>query len=211
MLSVFLPDAILCCPRAWVAEFSLGRFVSVFQHGPPPSCCIPLGMAPSCCIPYQVWVVELPEKPRFPSFHEFCGLGFVPFSSGSDSHCHQVFRTARCGWSGFVPWISVGSEGSQVFEEAVAEAKAQTEKPSLLVMRTTIGCGAGPAVEGTRDPSGPVGTRARWAKWVGTNRWESKRARKTKTHTSKKNRSTSNQANAHRQRSQERKTASKGT
>lgn len=30
----------------------------------------------------------------------------------------------------------------------VCEAKAQTEKPSIIIMRTTIGCGSGPAIEG---------------------------------------------------------------
>ena len=35
-----------------------------------------------------------------------------------------------------------------VYEKAVAEAKSQTEKPSIIIMRTTIGCGSGAGIEG---------------------------------------------------------------
>ncbi|CAJ1354946.1 unnamed protein product [Effrenium voratum] len=59
---------------------------------------------------------------------------------------------AAKGWN--VIRLSGDVHDPKVFEEAVAEAKAQTEKPSLLVMRTTIGCGAGPAVEGKSKAHG---------------------------------------------------------
>eukprot|EP00929_Paragymnodinium_shiwhaense_P103980 TRINITY_DN678_c0_g1_i5.p1 TRINITY_DN678_c0_g1~~TRINITY_DN678_c0_g1_i5.p1 ORF type:complete len:982 (-),score=266.98 TRINITY_DN678_c0_g1_i5:102-2993(-) len=37
---------------------------------------------------------------------------------------------------------------ASVFEKAVMEAKSQSEKPTLVIMRTTIGCGAGSGIEG---------------------------------------------------------------
>jgi transketolase len=40
------------------------------------------------------------------------------------------------------------------FEKIVAEAKSQTEKPTLIVMKTTIGAGAGKGLEGTSKAHG---------------------------------------------------------
>lgn len=39
-----------------------------------------------------------------------------------------------------------------VFENIVQEAKSQREKPTLIIMRNTIGCGAGVGIEGTSKP-----------------------------------------------------------
>jgi transketolase len=43
---------------------------------------------------------------------------------------------------------------SAVFEKIVEEAKSQTEKPTLVVMKTTIGAGAGKGLEGTSKAHG---------------------------------------------------------
>lgn len=43
---------------------------------------------------------------------------------------------------------------SSVYEDAVAQAKAQTERPTMVVMRTTIGCGAGKDIEGKNKAHG---------------------------------------------------------
>mmetsp|Transcript_39704 Transcript_39704/g.84878 ORF Transcript_39704/g.84878 Transcript_39704/m.84878 type:complete len:863 (+) Transcript_39704:90-2678(+) len=62
-------------------------------------------------------------------------------------------RFAAYGWN--VLRIENGDvTSSKVFEQAVAEAKSQTEKPTLIVMKTTIGNGAGPGVEGTSKAHG---------------------------------------------------------
>jgi len=43
---------------------------------------------------------------------------------------------------------------SAVFERAVNEAKSQTEKPTIICLKTTIGCGAGKGIEGTHKAHG---------------------------------------------------------
>jgi transketolase len=40
------------------------------------------------------------------------------------------------------------------FENAVQEAKLQTERPTIIIMKTTIGSGAGPGLEGTNKAHG---------------------------------------------------------
>jgi len=40
------------------------------------------------------------------------------------------------------------------FEKIVQEAKSQTEKPTIVIMKTTIGCGAGRGLEGTSKAHG---------------------------------------------------------
>jgi len=62
-------------------------------------------------------------------------------------------RFAAYGWN--VLRIDNGDiASSHVFEKAVADAKSQNEKPSLIIMKTTIGNGAGPGVEGTSKAHG---------------------------------------------------------
>jgi len=58
---------------------------------------------------------------------------------------------------------------SAAFEQIVQEAKSQKEKPTLVMMRTTIGCGVGRGLEGTsKAHGGPYpasaidGVRAKW-------------------------------------------------
>ncbi|CAK0820587.1 unnamed protein product, partial [Prorocentrum cordatum] len=41
-----------------------------------------------------------------------------------------------------------------VYEKVVQEAKSQTEKPTIVVMKTTIGCGAGVGIEGAAKAHG---------------------------------------------------------
>lgn len=41
-----------------------------------------------------------------------------------------------------------------VYEEAVRKAKAQSEKPTIVIMQTTIGCGAGRGIEGKSKAHG---------------------------------------------------------
>jgi len=43
---------------------------------------------------------------------------------------------------------------SSTFEAVVEEAKSQTQKPTIIIMKTTIGCGAGAGVEGTSKAHG---------------------------------------------------------
>lgn len=50
------------------------------------------------------------------------------------------------GWN--VLHINGDVHDAAVYEKAVQDAKSQTEKPTLVVMKTTIGCGAGKGVEG---------------------------------------------------------------
>jgi len=62
-------------------------------------------------------------------------------------------RFAAYGWN--VLRIENGDvTSSNVFEQAVAEAKSQTEKPTIIIMKTTIGNGAGAGVEGTAKAHG---------------------------------------------------------
>uniref|UniRef100_A0A7S0FDH9 Transketolase-like pyrimidine-binding domain-containing protein n=1 Tax=Pyrodinium bahamense TaxID=73915 RepID=A0A7S0FDH9_9DINO len=46
------------------------------------------------------------------------------------------------------------SYDAAVYERAVREAKSQSEKPTLVIMKTTIGCGAGKGLEGTSKAHG---------------------------------------------------------
>lgn len=77
-------------------------------------------------------------------------------------------RFMAYGWN--VIRISNGdSLDSNVYEQAVQEAKSQTEKPSLIILKTTIGAGAGAPVEGTAKAHGGVfpkstveGVRQQW-------------------------------------------------
>jgi len=43
---------------------------------------------------------------------------------------------------------------SSVYEKAVLDAKSQTERPTIVIMKTTIGCGAGRGLEGTSKAHG---------------------------------------------------------
>eukprot|EP00440_Ansanella_granifera_P033818 gb/GFBE01036691.1/.p1 GENE.gb/GFBE01036691.1/~~gb/GFBE01036691.1/.p1 ORF type:complete len:854 (+),score=201.88 gb/GFBE01036691.1/:1-2562(+) len=43
---------------------------------------------------------------------------------------------------------------ASVFEKVIEEAKSQTEKPTVIIMKTTIGCGAGRGLEGTAKAHG---------------------------------------------------------
>jgi len=57
------------------------------------------------------------------------------------------------GWN--VLRLSEGdSMDSSVFERVVEEAKSQKEKPTIIIMNTTIGCGAGKGLEGTAKAHG---------------------------------------------------------
>lgn len=63
----------------------------------------------------------------------------------------QIF--AAKGWN--VLHIPNGDvHDAAVYEKAVAEAKSQTEKPSIIIMRTTIGCGSGSGTEGKAKAHG---------------------------------------------------------
>ncbi|CAJ1383624.1 unnamed protein product [Effrenium voratum] len=60
---------------------------------------------------------------------------------------------AAKGWN-VIQLPNGDSHDPRIFEKAVEEAKSQTEKPSIIVMRTTIGAGAGPNVEGKSKAHG---------------------------------------------------------
>lgn len=60
---------------------------------------------------------------------------------------------AAKGWN--VLRIESGDQcDSTVYEQAVAGAQSQTEKPTIIIMKTTIGCGAGVGVQGTSKAHG---------------------------------------------------------
>eukprot|EP00927_Polykrikos_kofoidii_P001234 TRINITY_DN10445_c2_g1_i1.p1 TRINITY_DN10445_c2_g1~~TRINITY_DN10445_c2_g1_i1.p1 ORF type:complete len:904 (-),score=129.19 TRINITY_DN10445_c2_g1_i1:64-2571(-) len=56
------------------------------------------------------------------------------------------------GWN--VLRINGDSYESEIYENVVAEAKAQTEKPTIIIMKTTIGAGAGRGIENTAKAHG---------------------------------------------------------
>jgi len=60
---------------------------------------------------------------------------------------------AAKGWN--VLRLEDGNQvSSSAYEEIVEEAKSQKEKPTIIIMKTTIGCGAGKGVEGTSKAHG---------------------------------------------------------
>jgi len=62
-------------------------------------------------------------------------------------------RFAAYGWN--VLHIPCGNTSdSNVYEKAVRDAKSQTTKPTIVIMKTTIGDGAGPGIEGTAKAHG---------------------------------------------------------
>lgn len=70
---------------------------------------------------------------------------------------------------------------TSAFEKIVKEAKSQTEKPTIVIMKTTIGCGAGRGLEGTAKAHGgkfPAAVmealREKWCSAEGLRRSEDK-------------------------------------
>jgi transketolase len=62
-------------------------------------------------------------------------------------------KFAAMGWN--VLHIANGDEvDATIYEKVVQEAKSQTEKPTIIVMKTTIGCGAGVGIEGEAKAHG---------------------------------------------------------
>jgi len=60
---------------------------------------------------------------------------------------------AAKGWN--VLRLDDGNQvGSAAYEKIVEEAKAQKEKPTIIIMKTTIGCGAGKGIEATSKAHG---------------------------------------------------------
>jgi transketolase len=61
-------------------------------------------------------------------------------------------RFAAYGWN--IVRIDGDDHNASVYENAVMKAKSQTEKPTLVIMKTIIGRGAGPGIEGTAKAHG---------------------------------------------------------